>query len=554
LVELKGSLTSIGLPAIVQLIGELHHTGTLQLARGSAHGVLAFDDGRLVTATYEHETGLAALASCARELSEGEFTFIEGPVTSERTLDLGYAELQQQLVQLTDGATPTDEPPRISPVTVVEEPATCPLLGFADDRDRHYSRPTALHRCYAGGVASLVTSPEQRELCLADRFPTCPRYRTNASAPVQSVQPVRPAPLTEPAPPPEPAEVPSGVVSRMATLDSMRLAAAPDASEQPTPSAPERPATQSTPRPKNPDLEPAPRRIRGVQLIVGGTLLGLVLLLAIVVLVIPSFNSGLIPRPGSDAQSNQAVQGVGTPSARPATAQALAPRTQGSPVAAVVPTARAVGAAPSAVASPIAVAGARASSESGAVRSLLDLRLADGAARGWRENPPYVGWSDGAYRLQARQITKFVAVGIPLAEPLGDGVVAATLRKTGGPPGGGYGLIIRDQGPDPRDGISQNMTAYVFEAGDLGEYGVWRRDGDHWIDLVPWMRSSAVHMGGSPNDLAVRATGDTFVFTVNGVDVATVQDDALMAGGIGLFVGGDNNEVAVDRFLVQVPQ
>ena len=43
MVELKGSLTGIGLSAVVQLIGELHHSGTLQLAKGNAHGVLGFE-------------------------------------------------------------------------------------------------------------------------------------------------------------------------------------------------------------------------------------------------------------------------------------------------------------------------------------------------------------------------------------------------------------------------------------------------------------------------------------------------------------------------------
>ena len=48
---------------------------------------------------------------------------------------------------------------------------------------------------------------------------------------------------------------------------------------------------------------------------------------------------------------------------------------------------------------------------------------------------------------------------------MSDAVVSATFRKTGGPPGGGYGLVIRDQGPEPRDGMNQNMDAYVLETG-----------------------------------------------------------------------------------------
>src|SRR5882672_954679 len=52
MVELKGSLNGIGLPAIVQLIGELRHSGSLELSKGATHGLLDFDDGRLVAADF----------------------------------------------------------------------------------------------------------------------------------------------------------------------------------------------------------------------------------------------------------------------------------------------------------------------------------------------------------------------------------------------------------------------------------------------------------------------------------------------------------------------
>jgi hypothetical protein len=183
----------------------------------------------------------------------------------------------------------------------------------------------------------------------------------------------------------------------------------------------------------------------------------------------------------------------------------------------------------------------------------MDVRFAAGMPNDWLDNAPYAAWSDGAYRLQARLAARFVAVAAPITESLADVVVSATFRKTGGPPGGGYGLLIRDQGPGPRDGVTQTMRAYVFEAGDLGEFGVWRRDEDHWVDLVPWTRSSAVRPGGSPNDLVVRAIGDQLNFSVNGVDLVTVKDASLPFGKVGLFVGGDYNEVALDHFAVQVP-
>ena len=58
---------------------------------------------------------------------------------------------------------------------------------------------------------------------------------------------------------------------------------------------------------------------------------------------------------------------------------------------------------------------------------------------------------------------------------------------------------------------------------------------------------------GSPNDLAVRAIGTRFTFTINGTRVAAVEDSVLTAGGVGVFVGGDFNEVALDHFTVELP-
>jgi len=68
MVELKGSLSSIGLPAIVQLIGELHHSGNLELTRGPSAGVLGFDDGHLVAASFDDKRSLNALSACVLDV------------------------------------------------------------------------------------------------------------------------------------------------------------------------------------------------------------------------------------------------------------------------------------------------------------------------------------------------------------------------------------------------------------------------------------------------------------------------------------------------------
>ena len=111
---------------------------------------------------------------------------------------------------------------------------------------------------------------------------------------------------------------------------------------------------------------------------------------------------------------------------------------------------------------------------------------------------------------------------------------------------------MRDQGPGPRDGINQGGRYYVLAVGDRGEVGIWRREVDRWIVLVPWTLSETVFPGTATNQLTVQAIGSQLTLIVNGRQAASLEDTTLQVGGVGIFVGGDYNEVAVERFIVQV--
>ena len=104
-----------------------------------------------------------------------------------------------------------------------------------------------------------------------------------------------------------------------------------------------------------------------------------------------------------------------------------------------------------------------------------------------------------------------------------------------------------------RDSRSLAGRYIVLEVGDKGEVGIWRRENDRWIDLLPWQRSDAVKQGTASNDITVRAIGDQLTLVVNGTEVSNRVDAALNTGRVGLFVGGDLNQVAVERFWVQTP-
>jgi hypothetical protein len=537
--ELKGSLAGVSLLSVTESIGDRHQTGTLALKTGSASGSLAFDDGRLVAARCGVEQGLQAIANCALDLTGAEYDFVEGKPTAERTLDLGPADLKKLLTRVTNGSFPsangTHEADAIQPA--------CPNLGFADDREHHYSRSTAMHRCYAAGAASLVSAQEQRDLCLSGRFATCPRFRNNAATALTATAMAQAQPSPEP---PAPRSIALRAVPAPSALPPMprgvaaRLAAASQVPMSP-PRSPEiaPPETVATPPPGQPQPAPSVERSperprRSPVLIATAVAAGIALLMLIGSLAVPAMRGNQSPKPAAPAAAPTASAPNPTP-ASIAAAPVVGLNSTSAP-----PPRVAASAAPRAATTPPADNG-----------SLQDVRFASGAGARWLANQPYAGWSDGAYRLLAKDDARFVAVGVPATQSLSDVIISATFRKTGGPPGGGYGLIVRDQGPEPRDGVNQEFNAYVLETGDLGEYGVWRRDGDHWVDLVPWTRSSAVRSGGSPNDLEVRAVGDQLSFSVNGSVVAEVTDDAYPQGSVGIFVGGDDNAVALDRFNLE---
>jgi len=255
------------------------------------------------------------------------------------------------------------------------------------------------------------------------------------------------------------------------------------------------------------------------------------------------------PGPGGAASVGEGPNAVGAvaASASPGagTAPANASTTPGSAVAATVvaeptpaPTAEPNDAAP--VVPP-------------AAGTLLDETFTSNALN-WPSSPQGTAWlSAGGYRLIPRGIARFVAVGVPLADVPSDVIVTARFRKLSGPPGGGFGIILRDQGGVPRDGTSQDGHFYVLEVGDKGEIGIWRRDADHWVDLLPWQHSDAVHTGSGTNELTVSAVGDRLTMTVNGTEAATRTDAELPTGGVGLFTGGDGNQVVVDHLSVQTP-
>ena len=187
------------------------------------------------------------------------------------------------------------------------------------------------------------------------------------------------------------------------------------------------------------------------------------------------------------------------------------------------------------------------------LRTLLDERFIE-SPHGWPHDPGATAWlSDGTYRLFVRGPDPGVVVHVPVDELLDDVLVTATFRKASGPVSGGYGVLVRNEATSAEDGVRTMGRHYLFEVGDRGEVGIWRRDEQRWVDLVPWTPSTAVRPGDGANELTVRAIGPRLAFLVNGTQVAELEDPAPSRGRVGIFAGGLQNEVIVERVSIQVP-
>lgn len=465
------------------------------------------------------------------------------------------------------GAADEQREPETSAPEAAEEPIAlaasgpCPKLGYVDDPANRYSRPTQLHRCFATGVAERVSTPEQRDLCLTNRYPSCPRFIAAGGTAVSQA-----AEVVER----EPAETrvgrsnrPNGQPSRDLNnggsprsyrghaLGAPLTVQAPDVGDRPSPRSPSprEVARAAVAEERAAEPEAAARA----------------------------------PEPSSVGQIREAMADRALADARAAAAPVSPPSRKLVPAMLLVTAfaiatlaivlirassaipdvtdedvarlATSVANNPSSAAPP--PSGAQAPSapsiSTGSLRTALDVRFSE-PPTGWPNDPSSTAWwSGGEYHVFARQPGQFVAIGAPTRDRFGDVVATATFRKVGGPPGGGYGFIIRDQGPGPRDGLNQSGQYYVLEVGDRGEYGIWRREGDRWLDLIPWTPSELVPRGNVTNEVTVQATGQELTFLVNGQVLANLVGAVLRDGGIGIFVGGDLNEVVVERFVVQTP-
>jgi hypothetical protein len=585
---------------------------TVPLDRGTVQTLLAVDGRRTVRdiitfrGSFEALWHIANLAQVGLvRLSHDEAPASAPPVREPKVLETSApAPRPARALEPKAGAAAPAAVAEAVPVAV-----HCPKLGFEDDPNSAFGRPTRLHRCFAAGAPLPLSLDQQRELCLSDQYRACPRLAMAGPAPGR-LTPEQPASAPVPGPASQTGSAPAddprivrlptggrtpsgpsiaasadglgGVATEPSRLrPSAQTSGEPADSQPPTPlrrrlsrgdaatAGVAEPETGTSAKVESPQPAAAAARVAAAvgsrpgrrflanvpttTLAAGAMLLMVVGVVAVLLWPragelfvdessidmssLPNATAAVAGTPVSELTAAKPTAGGAAASAAsaPASAATVASQPTTPPTAAPEPT------------TPPTVAPAPP-------RTLLDETFDDNT-RNWPNNAQGTAWiSGGTYRIAPRQASQFVAIGIPaVGEILQDVVVNASFRKVGGPPGGGYGIIVRDQGPGPRDGANQQGRYYVLEVGDKGEVGIWRREGDRWVDLLPWQRSDAVKPANATNELTVRAIGDRLSLSVNGTEVGTRADGVLAVGNVGIFVGGDGNQVALEQISVRTP-
>jgi hypothetical protein len=134
------------------------------------------------------------------------------------------------------------------------------------------------------------------------------------------------------------------------------------------------------------------------------------------------------------------------------------------------------------------------------------------------------------------------------AEEVGDFYASVVARQTLGPAACEYGLAFREG----------EENGYIFEVRERSRtfgFQMTSSSADNRVFNLDTF-SSAIQPDG-PNVLAVKAEGETLTLFINGIQVASVEDDGSHAGTVGLQILVENQgteaEFEFDDFQIYGP-
>jgi len=128
--------------------------------------------------------------------------------------------------------------------------------------------------------------------------------------------------------------------------------------------------------------------------------------------------------------------------------------------------------------------------------------------------------------------------------------LAVEATQVSGPDDNEYGVQVRMQ---------DNSRFYRFSISGDGYYQISKHDGAEREMLSgDWSQSDAIHLGAAMNLLEVTCQGATMIFSVNGVQLAQVEDADFRRGDVGFYAGsfrepGTGVEIHFDNLTITQP-
>jgi hypothetical protein len=120
-----------------------------------------------------------------------------------------------------------------------------------------------------------------------------------------------------------------------------------------------------------------------------------------------------------------------------------------------------------------------------------------------------------------------------------DTTLAIDVRLVGATADQYAALICRSQFSDPPEGetFQQSSEYRLVVLPTIGEFALTRYDASRQINLVSWQETLAINPGDQTNHVELTCAGNTISASINGVEVASVEDATYRAGAMLIGVG-----------------
>lgn len=143
-----------------------------------------------------------------------------------------------------------------------------------------------------------------------------------------------------------------------------------------------------------------------------------------------------------------------------------------------------------------------------------------------------VGYLDGEYQIRILDSAHDLIEGAYIPGSFADASIQVDVRVAGGP---GFQTVILDCREQPGDDRRQYRFRVDLEARSFSL--VLTNGADPERDLVPPQPSAAIRRGNEVNRLLLTCAGTTIVASINGVEVAAVEDGTYAAGRMWFGIG-----------------